>query len=211
MDIETLFLHTCDDLEMRISSNDDYILLGASKLIRQLFLDGDKSLVDLVNRKTRIKLKFEVIDVEKFLEIFQTPEMPPFEFVGVQDGLDPDTIPNPPRKIVNRDDFFQLPLQISGGKSFTVREIVLHQANSMGGVHAGAYAGEPKDDTEKLLLSTDTTTKIFNLPPGLRQLKSIGQVVLKTLAPLRMILFCSKALESNPDDVAAYSNRVVAG
>jgi hypothetical protein len=61
MRTNVLFLSTLDDLEKSISSNDDYTLLCASKLIRQLFLDGANSLVDKVNKNYKLKLKLKLL------------------------------------------------------------------------------------------------------------------------------------------------------
>ncbi|MGD9100450.1 MAG: hypothetical protein PVF45_08215, partial [Anaerolineae bacterium] len=132
MDTEELFLRTLDDLEKCISSNDNYTVLRASALMRKLFLD-DFPLVDQVNRTFRLKLKFEIVDTDKLLEMVKVPGMPELEFLGIQDALDSESIPNPPKKIVNRDTFFQTKVQVAQNKTFTVREIIKHQANIEGG------------------------------------------------------------------------------
>jgi hypothetical protein len=52
---DELFLNTLKDLRAKANSNDRYQLIKASGLLRLLLLDG---LVDRVNSKHRIKLKF---------------------------------------------------------------------------------------------------------------------------------------------------------
>lgn len=202
---EGLFIRTLDELEECIASNDDYTVLRASALIRKLFLD-DYPLVDHVNRPHRLKIEFEVVDTDQLLDMFKVPGMPAFEFLGIQDALDPESIPNPPRKRVKRDVFFQTKVQVSKGNTFTIREIIKHQANIRGGVHAG----KPKNDSEKILSEIDDTIKIFALPPGLRQLKAIGRIVLRALQPLKAVLVCSKTIEASPNDIASYYNRGIA-
>lgn len=202
MNTQELFLRTLDDLENRISSNDDYTVLRASALIRELFLDGER-LVDKVNQPFGFKFKFEIIDTDQLLNIFKAPGMPLFEFVGIQDALDPNSIPNPPKKMASRDAFFNTKIQISNKKSFTVSELILHQANIEGGVHALS----PRNDKEVTLSQIEDSLRILGLPAGLQQLKSIGRVVIKTLQPLRMALICNKAIEVDPKNVAAYYNR----
>lgn len=202
MDTEELFIRTLDDLERCISSNDDYTILHASALIRKLFLD-ESPLVDQVNQIIHAKLKFEVVDTDKLFEVFQTPDMPKFEFLGIQDALDPESIPNPPKKTVTRDAFFKVPIQVAQGRRFTIQEIVKHQANIEGGVHAG----KSKTADDRKLEEVEDTIKIFSLPPGLRQLQAIGRIILKTLFPLKIITICNKRISVNPNDVAAYYNR----
>jgi hypothetical protein len=130
----------------------------------------------------------------------KVPGMPELEFLGIQDALDPESIPNPPKKTVNRDTFFQTKVQVAQNKTFTVREIIKHQANIEGGVHAG----KPKNANEEKLSEIEDTITILSLPPGLRQLQAIGRVILKTLQPLRVVLHSNKATEINPDDVSAH-------
>jgi hypothetical protein len=118
MKTDELFLRTLDDLENCISSTDDYEVLRASALIRKLFLDGNR-LVDQANRPIKLKFEFEIVDTGQLLDIFKASGMPEFEFVGIQDGFDPDTIPNPPTKTLNRDAFFHTKVQLSNEQSFT--------------------------------------------------------------------------------------------
>lgn len=191
MNIEELFLRTLQDLEDRISSSDPYEILRVSLLIRQLFLDGHKSLVDQVNRNYRLKIEFEIVDVSKLLDAFNAPGMPPPVFLGIQDAFDPGSIPNPPKKIVKRDEFFKTPVQISGQKAFTVQELIEHQAHIMGGVHAG----KSQEEREKILSAIESTIYVMGLPPGLRQLKSIGKVILKALEPLKERVEASRKRE----------------
>ncbi len=205
MDVDELFLRKCIDLESRMSSSDEYIVLGAAVLIRQLFLDGSKSLVDLVNRTRRLRLQFEIVDTARLLEAFS--ELPALEFLGIQDALDPGVIPNPPVRVVGRDEFFRTIAQLSSGKASTVKDIVLHQANAMGGVHAGAFAGKPRNEDEAALTSVEASLRLGELAPGLRQMKAIGRVVLKAIVELRMLVACDMAVRSPAERVAGYFNR----
>lgn len=205
MDIETLFLQTLDDLESRARADDAYTLLLASGLIRKLFLDGARSLVDRVNRIYRLKLEFAIIDTQHILSTFAAAGISPqtLELLAIGDALDPDSIPNAPRRTVNRDTFFGTEIQISEGIAFTVSEIVRHQAHIRGGVHAGA----PRDDREQALSKADDSYVLLGGPPGLLHLRAISTVILKALAPLRVVVQCSKAIAANPCDGVAYYNR----
>jgi hypothetical protein len=190
MNIPDLFVATLDDLESCIASNDDYTVLRASALLRKLFLDGER-LVDQANRPYGFKFRFEIADTDQLLSAFKAPGMPEFEFVGIQDALDPDSLPNPPKKTVNRDVFLNTKIQLSKDNSFTVSEIILHQANIEGGIHALV----PRTDKETVLSQTEDSLRILGLPAGLR---------------LRVVVLCSKLIEADPKNIAAYYNRGVA-
>jgi len=204
MQASRLFLGTVSDLEAKIGSSDDYEILQCSALIRKLLLDGDR-LVDRANRPYGIKLEFEIVDTQKLLGTFDIPGMPSLEFFGVGDGLDPDSLPNPPRKIVSRDNFLATVVQLSNGHGFTVRDLIKFQANIAGGVHLS----EPKTDRDAALSSTEDSLQIGGIAPGLRQLKAIGRVTLRAIAPLRVAILSSKAINVDLKNVEAHYNRGV--
>lgn len=134
---ETLFLKTLEDIENRLSVTDPYEILLVSGLIRKLFLD-DHPLVDQVNKAHRFKLSFEItIPPDK-------PQNGPSPTLWtVQDGLDPDTAPPfEQRYSVTRDQFFRTVVTVVNNHSYTVREIVLFEANVVGAVHAGTAKTE---------------------------------------------------------------------
>ena len=174
---DSLFLNTLTDLATRAADSDEYTVLGASALIRKLLIDSSP-LVDQVNRKHRFKLTFEISESNPFIE-----GVPPPALWSVQDGLDPETSrPGKPRIKVNRDGLLSTVLAVVDGKSFTLREVVLFEANIMGGVHAGSA----KEEKEKVLQSLDAWLAIGGHRASLRQLKAIGRVVLRGLEPLRV-------------------------
>ncbi len=174
--VESLFLNTLRDLGVRIADADEYNILGASALIRKLLIDGSP-LVDQVNQEHRLKLTFGISDSNPSI-----PGVPEPTFWSVQDGLDPDTSrPGKPRKVVNRDQLLSTVLAIVDGRSYTLREIVLFEANIMGGIHTGS----PKEDKEKVLQVLNSGLAIGGYRASLRQLQAIGRVVLKGLEPLR--------------------------
>jgi hypothetical protein len=67
------------------------------------------------------------------------------------------------------------------GKEHTLREIILFEANVMGGVHAGS----PQSEKERALASIESIFVIGGYRPSLRRLKAIGRVILKALRPLK--------------------------
>jgi hypothetical protein len=83
--------------------------------------------------------------------------------------------------VVNRDQLLGTVLAVVNGKSYSLRDIVLFEANIMGGVHAGS----PKEEKEKVLQALNSTLAIGGHRASLRQLQAVGRVVLKGLGPLR--------------------------
>lgn len=174
---ETLFTKTLEDIENRLSVTDRYEILLISGLIRKLFLD-DHPLVDQVNKLHRVKLFFEITIPQN-----QPQNEPPPTFWTVQDGLDPDTAPPfKQRYSATRDQFFQTVVTIINSHAYTIREIVLFEANVVGAVHAGTA----KTDKETALKQIDTEVSVGGYSSSLRQLLAISRVVLRALAPLRL-------------------------
>lgn len=181
MHVESLFLHTLSDLESRIVATDEYNLLGSSSLIRKLLIEGSP-LVDQVNRHYRhLKLKI-VFEICELSPPTPTDGAPAPTFWSVNDGLCPEPFwPKIPRKVVNRDQLLATVLVVVNGKAYTLRDIVLFEANIMGGVHHDS----PKDEKQKVLDALNSIWVIGGYRVSLRQLQAIGRVVLKGLAPLR--------------------------
>lgn len=177
MNNKVLFIRTIDDLHRSINSNDEYEVLRASALIRQLFLDGDNSLVDRVNRQYRVKLEFEVVE--------HTPPNVPglnFNIWAVIDGIDPRAVPlHFPRVKKKRDSFFGMIVAIVDGHEYSIRELVQFVANVMGGVHSGALHGKKETSLEQL-----KELRFFSrISMALLFIKAIGRIILESLKPLQ--------------------------
>jgi hypothetical protein len=179
IDTTTLFIRTLEDIGHRLTATDPYEILLISGLIRKLFLD-DHPLVDQVNRTHRLKLSFEIT-----IPINKPQNEPHPTFWTMQDGLDPDTAPPfKQRYTATRDQFFQTIVTIVNSHAYTVREIVLFEANVVGAVHAGAT----KTDKEFVLKQIDSTISVGGYGSSLRQLLAIARIVLKALTPLRQAM-----------------------
>ncbi len=173
---EALFINTLDDIGRRLLQNDPYKILMIAGLIRKLFLD-DSPLVDQVNRTYRLSLDFEIAGP------VQSPDNDPHvTFWTIQDGLDPDTAPPfKPHFVIKRDRFFRTVVTVVNGHSYTIKDIVLFEANVMGGIHAGS----PKTEKESSLKRIDSSIAVGGYRSSLRQLKAVARVILKSLEPLR--------------------------
>ena len=173
---ETLFLRTLADIEQRLYVQDPYEILLIAGLIRKLFLD-DHPLVDQVNATRKLKLSFEITPPVDLPPGFPVPTL-----WTIQDALDPDTVhPSAKRLTVNRDQFFKTVVTRVNEHEYSIREIVLFEANVVGAVHAGL----PKKDKEHVLQEVDRHISIGGYASSLRQLLAIARVILKALAPLR--------------------------
>jgi hypothetical protein len=174
---EKLFLDTLRDLEAKIVSQTDYDILNASNLIRRLFLADSPALVHQVNKNYRLGFRFQVAESRG------TPKgVPPPTFYSVQDGFDPDTAPpDAPRKLIKLDEFLGFPLGTVAQKPYTVRDVILFNANVMGASHAGTA----RTDLEKALAQIGNALRVGGREAPLRQLQPIGRVILKALKPLR--------------------------
>ncbi|MEA3376603.1 MAG: hypothetical protein U9R72_10475 [Chloroflexota bacterium] len=179
---DTLFLRTLDDIEQRLYSQDSYELLGVSALLRKLLFD-DFPLVDRVNRKHRLKIRFQVAceDYEQYVKDLEEIGVPePMLYIAPEIDLSP----RPPR-MLTKDQFYGTVVFAIEGRRYAVNDIVTLLANVMGGVHAG----EPRNDDEKAIfpvMNDDRYLSEFGSHPGpLYLLRSIGRVVLRALQPLR--------------------------
>jgi len=172
---EILFLKTYRDIEKRLKEEKPYEILQISALVRKLFFD-DFPLVDQVNRSYKEKIFFEIAKTQLY-----PPGLPAPTYFSVQDGLDPGTArPGKQRLQIKRDKFFKTPILLVNGKEYSIREIILFEANIMGGVHAG-FA---KTDNEKKLKQIDNLF-VGGYRTSLRQLKAIARIILKALKPLK--------------------------
>ena len=179
---DQLFLDTLKDLEERIVAEDPYKILGASAVIRRLLLD-DQPLIDQVNRAHRLKLSFEC--TKRWEMPVGVPEP---TLWATQDGFDATAPPFLTRQTVTLDQLFACVLLTVNGHQFTLREVVLFEANVMGAVHAGP----PREEKERALAEINDYFAIGGYRASLRQLCAIGRVVLRGLAALRAAIETKK-------------------
>jgi len=173
-----LLVHTIDEIGEVIRAPTNYSILRSSALLRQLLVDGNR-LVDVVNREPKLKISYIISDT------WDTPfaklvlEDGPI-FYATLDGLSPETVLiKAPTKELSRDTFLSHRVVLAHGKYITVRDIIDHCANVMGGVHYGTPRGEPQ-----VSLSNLESINVGGSQVGIRQLVSILRVVYAALKPL---------------------------
>jgi hypothetical protein len=170
-----LFLETLKDIKKRVASNDAYEILLISALLRKLLLD-DFPLLDQVNRKYKLKILYEITKIQEAL-------VQNSEYYISADMLDPETAP-PSKKSqkVSRDQFLKTTVLSVYGKRYSIKDIILFEANIMGGIHAGAT----KEVKEHALEQINRIYEVQSSRGSLLQLKAIARVVLKALEPLKV-------------------------
>jgi hypothetical protein len=178
METDRLFLEVMADLEARAAAPSEYGMLKAAGLLRQMFLDGGKSLVDIVNRERRIKLSFSVLEKEAHVQMLLDDGA---VFYSVEDGFDPGSGSFGTPADLTRDQFLKLRVMVVNRHTVSVHDLIDQLAHVEGGVHAGAPASEKAE----ALAAAARAFGIGGLPAGLRVMAAVSRVVLKSLADLR--------------------------
>ncbi|MEW4983853.1 MAG: hypothetical protein AB1Y31_11755 [Cycloclasticus sp.] len=182
MNPNKLFCRTIDDIKNVIDTPDDYEILRSSALLRQLLIDGNR-LTDVVNKEIRQKIVFRIVDhwETEYTKLVLSHKP---SFYAVLDGLTPDVMPNKIQIVeLSRDKFFSHKVILTDGKLISIRDIIDHCSNVLGGVHLG----DPRSKSQEAL-SNLHSIKVGGATVSLRQLLPILQVVYKALLPLREAL-----------------------
>ncbi len=180
MDADDLFIRTLSDLERRTTVTDEYEALMSAGLLRKLLLDSTP-LMDQVNLNHRLKVRFR-INGESPLERVIHEDRPMYWLLG--DAIDPDAFHPPGIQApvdATRSQLFARHVMSVQGNWMTVRDLISQLANIEGAVHSG----KPQNPREELLEQVSRLVFIGNLPAGVRQVQSIGRVVVRGLTPLR--------------------------
>jgi len=181
MDTDKLFINSIDEISRIIQKPNDYALLRSTLLLRQLLLDGNR-LIDVVNRKRKHKIVFEISN--EWESENATVDVDRTIFIGIMEGLLPSSKSKGTsiRKL-SLSRFLKFNVFFMDGKFITIRDVINHCAHIIGGVHVG----EPKTEKEKLL-SILQVLNIDNYPIQIIQLLPILMVVRDGLTPLyRMV------------------------
>lgn len=183
MDALELFIRTLTDLDRRAAGTDEYEVLLSAGLLRKLLMD-QTPLMDKVNSIFRLKVRFR-INGETAYEQLVHEDGPMFWSLG--DSIDPE-IPAPPGLRApydaTRDQFLARRVLRVRGDWFTVRDLIDQLAHIEGAVHSG----DPKNQREEVLREIDRRIYIGNVPAGVRQVQSIGRVVVRALTPLAAVV-----------------------
>lgn len=179
MDAARLFVYTLRDLERRTVATDEYEVLMSAALLRKLLLDKGR-LVDQVNRNHRLDVRFRISGVSPLEQvIYEDGPM----FWAVEDGLDPESPVAFEPFDATRDQFLGRRVMRFGGRWITVRDVIDQLANVEGAVHSG----EAKNDRQRVLQAASSFYSRAGLPGAVSQIRLIGRITVRGLAPLRAV------------------------
>lgn len=176
--LRRLFLDTVRDLGDRCISEDtsDYDMMHCSLLVRRLFLDGGRSIVDLVNRDLRLRLVFDVIDGSR---VDQLRQLSPVSHLALSPGW---RHPNARGRVeMTRNRFFCAPVGYIRGESIAVQDIVRYVAHVAGGAHFGS-ANEAHEIGLRDMDEINQTLEGRDI--SLRFLCNIGLIAHRALQPM---------------------------
>jgi hypothetical protein len=181
MDRDWLFIETLDDLHTRssLSARSEYDILRGAGLLRQLLIDGDKTLLPQVNKTRGLPIRFRVNVQRPIWDIAGVPK-PDLWVRG--DDLDPDTaLPNCVVGEVSLDDFLTQRLIGVNEIEITVKDVIRQAAHVNGAIHAG----KALEDRELVMAGISQVIRIGGFDPIVKSLQAIGRVVVVALRPLR--------------------------
>lgn len=174
-----LFLAVLQELRQRVAAGDDYSMLRAAALLRQLLLDASP-LMHEVNRPYKLKLLFVVCGGHYRRYILSMQPAPDLycSFGGLHvSGLFSHQIEHVPLK-----EFLITPVLKSGPHIFTVADLITICANILGGVHKDA----PQSEKEKALQAFEIKADPKHRSVHAAQMRPIILVVLDALEELRI-------------------------
>lgn len=178
MEPASLFLSVISDLADRVRRPDEYGMLRAAALLRQLLLD-ERRLIDEVNRVHRLKIEVTVLDMEAYVETVLA-ERP--VFYSVEAGIDPSTGAFGRPVKLSRDRFLKLRIMVINGHAVSAHDLIDQLAHIEGGVHIGSA----RTEKQNALAEAAKAFGIGGLPAGVSMIAAIGRVVLTALEPLRV-------------------------
>lgn len=188
---EQMFLNTIEQLQILINSYHEYEIIRASHLIRQLLLDGQKSLVERVNKSHRLKIKYRVVKTSPP----DIPGLPPLKAWCAVDSIVPYMAPPGSQPVsMNWEKFQKQIVAIIDGHRYSVHDIVDYVAHIAGGVHLGS----PNTDRARILASLDRQIPSTNLNIIVMTLRGIGRIILTGLSDLKDRVLMTERFEDGP-------------
>jgi hypothetical protein len=177
VDDDQLFVHTLRDLERRTAATDEYEVLLSAALLRKLLLDQER-LMDQVNRRYRLDLRFRISGVSPFEQ--QICDSNPI-FWALEDALDPESPLAYAPFAATRDQFLRRRVMRFSETWITARDVIDQLANIEGAVHVG----NPKKERHRVLQAAGRFYSRDGLSGVVSQVRLIGRITVRGLSPLR--------------------------
>lgn len=175
MDVDSLFLASVKDLERYAAAGDDYSMLRAAALLRQVLMD-ESPLAHQANRERRLRLRFPVCG-RKYAETVLAAGPVFYSRLGAihrsgSQGHDLEEIP--------LDAFLSTTVLKLGNNVVSVGDLISISANVLGGVHRGAARGAKEQSVEDF----NRRVVAFGQPITAAQMRPVILVALEGLQPL---------------------------
>jgi hypothetical protein len=178
---EQVFLYRFGQLARIVDTRDMGALLDLSLVLRQLLVDGT-TLVDAVNQKRRLKIRFTTSPaIEQMIAEFERRRIPLPNMVWAGDVMNGQKTQE-----LNRDAFLGHSVLYLNGTYFSARQLIKACANRLGGVHLGDPSTDDPD--EAAIRQLDSSFWIGGAPSMFRLLFSLAEITRKALGELHELV-----------------------
>jgi len=175
MNSDQLLVATLSELKRYVEVGDDYTMLRAAALLRQLLMD-ESPLVHQVNRAHRLKLRFLVCG-RRYAEVVLADG--PI-FYSALAGIHRSGTTGHQAEMLPLGEFLAAKVLKLGPCTLTIADLISISANVLGGVHKGP----PNTQKEQALEQFNQVVTAFGHPISAAQMKPVVLVVLDALEPL---------------------------
>ncbi len=162
-----LFEDSLAEIQQHLAEGTDAAIIKTARVLRKLLLEGDK-LVDLVNREHRMDISYHV----------QPAIAPQNATSWLTTDIDCSSTATSTATLGIKQ-FLASQVGSFNGSTITVHNVIEFAAHNLGAVHF------KKDDTFPGLIHFHLTSKDSDLSPVVACLRSIGNVTIRALIPLR--------------------------
>jgi hypothetical protein len=175
MEASKLFLSSLAELHRYVGIGDDYAMLRAAALLRQLLMD-ESPLIHQVNRAFHLKIRFSVCGRKNAEVLLQ---MGP-SFYSALAGIHRSGSMSHQLEELSLDEFLSTKVLKFGAHLLTVHDLISISANVLGGVHKGTARSEK----EQAIESFNQKVFAFGHPICAAQMKPVVLVALEGLETL---------------------------
>lgn len=173
MELAEYFARTIEDLRQRTDGvADEYSMLRASAMIRQLLTDG-KPVAPRIAKALGTRLTFQVGRVHAGVDLGGG--------VGPADTdwSNPNSL-GAPEETVDLPTFLARPIATIQSEVFTVRDVIRVVAH----VHGGVHYGTPENEHEERLFNHDWHLLVDEMSVLHYSIQHIGRITVRALTPL---------------------------
>lgn len=179
---------TLQELRQKLASGTKYDIIRAAAILRQLLLDGGRSLLHQANKEYRLPITYRVGHIGFNPNL--TKEGLLFHWAQL--------IPDDKVYEVDETRFLAIPVLIYKSHEYTVYDVIYYTANKVGAVHIGT----PKNEKEESFLSIQAG---FKIPPPIQFEIDISGAAIYSIS--KVCLEAYRELESKINESRTASNQ----